>query len=175
MSTMIPVQDRLQTYWANIVNGRKNQDSTALLCRFLKVLKVWQEIYYIRLIFYLLRKHICHCCNRPGAQSSMCGQLPDTQPGGGWPSRGSTGHAPGGRLRGKIFCQIHASLSRAYRSRHYYESKVLHNTEVTWFSTFRHSPKTDFFLSKLQKKVIALFIALLLAPSKPKLVDCTVQ
>ena len=29
------------------------------------------------------------------------------------------------------------------RLRQYYESKVLHNTEVTWFSTFRHSPKSD--------------------------------
>ena len=32
-----------------------------------------------------------------------------------------------------------------YRSRQYYESKVLHNTEVTRFSSFPHSPKTDFF------------------------------
>ena len=32
-----------------------------------------------------------------------------------------------------------------YRLRQCYESKVLHNTEVTWFSTFHHSPKTDWF------------------------------
>ena len=32
-----------------------------------------------------------------------------------------------------------------YRSRQYHESKVLHNTEVTWFSMFRHSHKTDYF------------------------------
>ena len=38
-----------------------------------------------------------------------------------------------------------ANASRVYRSRQYYEYKVLHNTEVTWFSTSRHSPKTDYF------------------------------
>ena len=72
-----------------------------------------------------------------------------------------------------IFYSYHQHLC-TYRSRQCYESKVLHNTKVTWFSTFRHSPK-NIFLSKLPKKVIAPFITLLLAPSKPKLLDCTVH
>ena len=67
-----------------------------------------------------------------------------------------------------VFC-IALSLNTIYRSRQYYESKVHHNTEVTWFSTFRHFPLKLIFLSKLQKKVRAPFITLLLAPSNPKL------
>ena len=39
-----------------------------------------------------------------------------------------------------------------YRSRQYYESKVLHDTEVTLFSTFRHSPKTDYFDQNCKRK-----------------------
>ena len=36
-------------------------------------------------------------------------------------------------------------ILQSYRSRQYYESKVLHNTEVTWYSTFHGSLKTDYF------------------------------
>ena len=56
----------------------------------------------------------------------------------------------------KAQISLHISLStrrKGYRSRQYYESKVLHNTQVTWFSTFRHALKTDkFLLQRCQKK-----------------------
>ena len=41
--------------------------------------------------------------------------------------------------------QIFDAFFWNYRSRQYYESKVLHNTEVTWFSTFHGSLTTNYF------------------------------
>ena len=53
------------------------------------------------------------------------------------------------------------------RSREQYESKVLHNTEVSWPII------TDHF--DILQNVIASFNTLLLTPSELKLVDCLLQ
>ena len=59
--------------------------------------------------------------------------------------------------------------SRTYRSRQYYESKILHNAEVTCFPTFHRFPKLFILIKKkLLKNVLAPFITLLLAPFKFK-------
>ena len=46
-----------------------------------------------------------------------------------------------------IICLL-VLLSLKYRSRQYYESKVLYKTEVAWFSLFCISPKTGFLYIK---------------------------
>ena len=49
-----------------------------------------------------------------------------------------------------------------YRSRQYYESKVLHNTEVTIYSTAHHFLKNNYFETKLLKDFVSPFKTLLL-------------
>ena len=43
------------------------------------------------------------------------------------------------------FIAILINKAMRYRSRQYYKSKVLHNTEVTLFSTAQRSPESDYF------------------------------
>ena len=47
-----------------------------------------------------------------------------------------------------ILVNFQGKWSKSYRSRQYYESKVLHNAEVTWFSTSLRSLKTKYFDKK---------------------------